>query len=227
MVSKSSNTFSKFTNGNADTRDESLLIPLSALQHYLYCPRQCALIHVEGQWNENLYTAEGQLLHRRTDEGERDNRKGVRTVRAMPIRSFMLGVSGKTDVVEFHVEGQKEKVFPIEYKRGQPKTHLADEVQLCAQTICLEEMLDTTIPDGAIFYGQKKRRKSILFTTELREHTLDIAKQTYELINKARTPAPVYSAKLCNQCSLLEICQPRNLTRPKSVQNWLLQQIKE
>lgn len=225
MASRSSST-SECDDSEA-TGDAAELIPLSALQHYLYCPRQCALIHVEGQWKENRYTAEGQILHQRTNEGFVETRRGVRTVTAMPIRSTRLGVTGVTDVVEFHAGEGGETVFPVEYKRGRPKAHDADEVQLCAQALCLEEMLGTTISEGALFYGQKRRRKSVPFSEELRERTADTAQSAQELITSARTPSPVYSTKLCGQCSLLEICQPRSLSKAGSVRDWLLRQIED
>ena len=133
------------------------LIPLSALQHYLYCPRQCALIHVEQQWEENRQTAEGRLLHQRADQPQTELRHGIRTATAMPLASRALGISGIADVVEFH----SEQPFPVEYKRGRPKAHRADEVQLCAQALCLEEMLGRTVPEGALFYGQTHRRKAV------------------------------------------------------------------
>ena len=145
----------------------------------------------------------------------------------MPIRSNRLGVTGITDVVEFHTVEAEETVFPVEYKRGRPKSHEADEVQLCAQALCLEEMLDTAIPEGALFYGQKRRRKVVAFSAALRERTADIAREARTLIGSAHTPAPVYSAKLCHQCSLLEICQPQPLSGASSVRDWLLHQLKE
>ncbi len=225
MASSSSSTSE--CHDDAPTGDAAELIPLSALQHYLYCPRQCALIHVEGQWSENRYTAEGQILHQHTDEGRAEKRRGVRTVTAMPIRSTRLGVTGVTDVVEFHAGEAGETVFPVEYKRGRPKSHEADEVQLCAQALCLEEMLETAIPEGALFYGQKRRRKAVAFNAALRERTVDTARQAGALIGSAHTPAPVYSAKLCRQCSLLEVCQPQPLAGAGSVRDWLLRQIKE
>lgn len=221
MVSISSST-SKPVEG-----DEADLVPLSALQHYLYCPRQCALIHVEGQWRENRYTAEGQILHRRADAGRAETRHGVRTVTGMPIRSYFLGVTGKADVVEFHAGDGGETVFPVEYKRGRPKTHEADEVQLCAQALCLEEMLATTIPEGALFYGKNRRRKSVEFGAGLRERTTEIARWARELMASGQTPPPVYSAKLCDHCSLLEICNPQPLSRSGSIRDWLLRQIQE
>lgn len=118
--------------------DDEDLFPLSALQHYLYCPRQCALIHLEQQWKENRQTAEGRLLHQRTDVPQTERRRGVRTVTAMPLLALELGLTGKADVVEFHSNATGERAVPVEYKRGRPKAHRADEVQLCAQALCLE-----------------------------------------------------------------------------------------
>ena len=149
---------------------EDALIPLSALQHYLFCPRQCALIHVEQIWAENAATAEGRLLHERADAGGGETRPGVRIARGLALRSFALGVSGKADVVEFHDarRGERGRPFPVEYKRGKPKSHRADEVQLCAQAICLEEMFDTSIAAGALFYGVTRRRFAVVFDEDLR-----------------------------------------------------------
>ena len=134
-----------------DTRivGEDELVPISALQHMLYCPRQCALIHIERQWAENRFTAEGRILHKRADAGIGERRSGVKIERSVPLRSLRLGVSGLADMVEMQEAGTP---YPVEYKRGRPKAHRADEVQLCAQAICLEEMLDVPVPQGALFY---------------------------------------------------------------------------
>ncbi|WP_267904207.1 CRISPR-associated protein Cas4 [Pseudomonas mangiferae] len=127
------------------------LIPLSALQHYLYCPRQCALIHVERLWAENRHTAEGRLLHERADQCQIEQRHDVRTVTAMPLLHLELGVAGVADVVEFRATDDGERAYPVEYKRGRPKGHRADEVQLCAQALCLEAMLGKPLAEGALF----------------------------------------------------------------------------
>ena len=137
-------------------------IPISALQHYLYCPRQCALIHVEQLWAESRHTAEGRVLHERADQPRAERRRGVRTVTAMPLAHAALGLTGIADVVEFHDAGDGEQAFPVEYKRGRPKAHRADEVQLCAQALCLEAMLDQPIPEGALFYGETRRRADVV-----------------------------------------------------------------
>ncbi|SFY11074.1 MULTISPECIES: CRISPR-associated protein Cas4 [Azotobacter] len=203
--------------------DDDDLIPLSALQHYLYCPRQCALIHVEQQWAENRQTAEGRLLHQRADQPQTEQRHGVRTVTAMPLACPELGISGIADVVEFH----GEQPFPVEYKRGRPKAHRADEVQLCAQALCLEAMLGRPVPEGALFYGKTRRRKAVVFDVTLRSLTLDTIAETRNLLNGWRTPMAEYQPRRCDACSLIELCQPRLLRRQQSVGQWLRQQIKD
>lgn len=198
-------------------------IPLSALQHYLYCPRQCALIHVEQQWAENRQTAEGRLLHQRADQPQTEQRHGVHTVTAMPLASPVLGISGIADVVEFH----GEQPFPVEYKRGRPKAHRADEVQLCAQALCLEVMLEQPVPEGALFYGETRRRKAIAFDAVLRTLTLDTITATRRLLYGQYTPTAQYQPRRCDACSLIELCQPRLLGRKQTVGQWLRQQIKD
>lgn len=200
--------------------DEADLIPLSAMQHYVFCPRQCALIHVEQVWAENRFTAEGRLLHERVDEPSREQRKGVRIARAVPLRSLVLGISGIADVVEFRPDP-----YPIEYKRGKPKAHRADEVQLCAQALCLEEMLNVSISEGALFYGQNRRRQIIAMDAELRALTTRIAHETRQLIESMRTPSPEYEARRCISCSLIEICQPQQMEKSTGVDQWLRRQI--
>lgn len=196
---------------------ESDYIMLSALQHYMFCPRQCALIHIEQQWAENRYTAEGQVLHERVDSHEKNKIGGVRIVRTLPIFSSRLGVSGQADVVEFHDDGT---VLPVEYKRGRPKKDQCDEVQLCAQALCLEEMLSVAIAGGALYYGQQRRRKTVIFSPVLRELTISITQKVHELVTKQCTPSAIYSTK-CEQCSLLNLCLPRSCEKQRSVQRYL------
>ena len=184
---------------------EDELAPLSALQHFLYCPRQCALIHNEQIWAENRFTAEGRLLHERVDAGGRESRNNLTIERRVLIRSFELGVSGIADVVEIHHSG---RLFPVEYKRGRPKAHRADEVQLCAQAICLEEMLGGEIPEGALFYGKNRRRKSVVFDADLRRLTKRTANELRQMLLERGMPPPEYTAGKCNACSLKDICQP-------------------
>jgi CRISPR-associated exonuclease Cas4 len=196
---------------------ESDYIMLSALQHYLYCPRQCALIHLEQVWVENRFTAEGRVLHERADSGEKVRQGGMRTVRTLPIRSERLGLSGQADVVEFHEDGT---VFPVEYKRGKPKGNRCDEVQLCAQALCLEEMLDVEIKEGALFYGQKKRRHAVAFDANLRQLTEKTIVRVHDLLGGRVTPKADYSKK-CDQCSLRAACLPKSCTAGRSVRKYL------
>ena len=204
--------------------DDEDLIPLSALQHYLYCPRQCALIHLEQQWAENRQTAEGRLLHQRADTPQTEHRKGVRTVTAMPLLALELGIAGKADVVEFHRTESGERAFPVEYKRGRPKTHRADEVQLCAQALCLEAMLGMPVNAGALFYGKTRRRQEVSFDQDLRGLTLRTIAETRAMIASQQTPSARYESRRCDACSLMDLCQPRLLGHP-DVQAWLQQQI--
>ncbi|EIL98036.1 CRISPR-associated protein Cas4 [Rhodanobacter thiooxydans] len=202
------------------------LIPISALQHYLYCPRQCALIHLEQQWAENRQTAEGRLLHLRADKPKAERRRGVRTVTAMPLLSLELGITGKADMVEFHVSEAGERAFPVEYKRGKPKAHRADEVQLCAQALCLEAMLGTPVVAGALFYGQTRRRQEVAFDTVLRELTRQAIDDIRRMLASGKTPTATYEPKLCDRCSLIDACRPRLLVR-RSIEAWLRRQLED
>jgi CRISPR-associated exonuclease Cas4 len=207
-----------------DPATEDALFPLSALQHYLFCPRQCALIHVEQSWAEDGATAEGRLLHERADGGRPDRRAGVRTVRGMAIRSLALGVAGKADAVEFHGAGPDPQAYPVEYKRGRPKSHRADEVQLCAQALCLEEMLGRPVPEGALFYGETRRRLVVDFDRDLRDLTARVAGDVRAMIAAGRTPSPHYTPA-CKRCSLQDLCAPRQLESAPDVNGWLARQI--
>ena len=198
--------------------DEEDLLQLSALQHFLFCPRQCALIHIEQIWEENLYTIEGELLHQRAHSGKSEGRPMKRTEFEMPIRSLELGLSGKTDAVEYKADGG---IVPVEYKRGRPKKGREDEVQLCAQALCLEEMLGVSIPEGALFYGKVRRRKVVPFSCELRTLVRETAERLHEFIRAGRTPPPEYDEKKCPRCSLLSICLPKKLSRPASVERYI------
>lgn len=203
------------------------LIPLSALQHYLYCPRQCALIHVERLWAENRQTAEGHLLHDRADIPQIERRHGVRTITAMPLSSAELGIAGVADVVEFRVDEAGEHPFPVEYKRGRPKGHRADEVQLCAQALCLEAMFGCNVEEGALFYGQTRRRQAVTFDNDLRRLTLETIQAARGMIRAGRTPTASYQAKRCDACSLIDLCQPKLLGKGQDVETWLRGQIAE
>ena len=206
--------------------DDADLVPLSALQHYLYCPRQCALIHLEQQWADNRQTAEGHLLHKRADAPKAEQRRGIRTVTAMPLLALELGITGKADVVEFHSGAEGERAFPVEYKRGRPKSHRADEVQLCAQALCLEAMLGMPVTAGALFYGQTRRRHDVVFDEALRTLTRDTIAETRAMLASGQTPTARYDARRCDRCSLIDLCQPRLLGR-RSVAGWLRRQLKD
>ncbi|KJV06837.1 CRISPR-associated protein Cas4 [Methylocucumis oryzae] len=201
-------------------------IYLSSLQHYLFCSRQFGLIELEAIWQENQFTAEGQVLHQRVNQPDQQKRGAVRTVWALRLAHEELGVEGIADVVEYHKQPDGSEVpFPIEYKRGKPKTHRADEVQLCAQALCLEAMHKITVPEGALFYGEVRRRHPVIFDTELRELTLTTILACRAIVDSQTTPKAVYQAKKCRGCSLLELCHPQNFT--KSAAQWLAKQLAE
>lgn len=201
---------------------EDDLIPLSALQHHLFCPRQNALIHVERLWAEDAATAEGRLLHERVDSGEGESRPGLRIARGLALRSFALGVAGRADAVEFR--GRPARPVPVEYKRGKPKAHRADEVQLCAQAICLEEMFGCPVPEGALFYGQTRRRVRVAFDEDLRALTAEVAAAARAMIAGGVTPAPIRKPA-CRRCSLESLCKPDRLETAPKVARWLAGQI--
>jgi len=206
---------------------EDDLLALSALQHLLFCERQCALIHIEQIWNENLFTAEGRIMHERVHVTDHESRKNVRIEYSLPLRSFRLGLIGKADVVEFHrksgshdVESAELSPYPVEYKRGKPKKDNCDKVQLCAQALCLEEMLNVKILCGALFYGKSRRRADVAFDSALRQQTEEAAIRLHELIASGQTPKPVYTAK-CDSCSLSPVCLPKPLGKKRSVKRYL------
>jgi len=191
-------------------------LPLSALQHFAFCPRQCALIHIERQWVENRLTAEGRVLHDKAHDAGNENRRDIRIARALPLQSTMLRLHGVADIVEFHRQaGGSWQPFPIEYKRGRPKPDSIDTVQLCAQAICLEEMLGQSIPAGAIYYGTTHRRHDVVFDTALRAETTRLSIATHALIAAGRTPSPRFMPK-CRSCSFLDLCRPEAVTHSAS-----------
>lgn len=203
------------------------LVPLSALQHFLFCPRQCALIHVERAWVENALTAEGRLAHAAVHAPKQERRKGVRVVTGMPLRSRALGIVGVADAVELHETAAGLAPFPVEHKLSRPKAHRADEVQLCAQGLCLEEMLAVPVPAGALFYGRSRRRQDVAFDAELRALTVRVAAEVRAMLMAGRTPAARYEPRRCDSCSLLELCRPKALERPRRVEAWLARLIEE
>jgi len=193
------------------------LLPVSALQHYLFCPRQTALIHLEQMWADNRFTAEGNAIHAKAHDGHDESRPGVRITRTIPVVSRQLGLAGQCDIVEFHADGD---IVPVEYKRGKPKTHEADRVQLCAQAMCLEEMLDTELRRGFLFYGQRKRRTEVEFDLELRALTRDTARRLREMIHAQTTPLADYEPRKCDACSLIDACQPKALRLKRGAAAW-------
>jgi CRISPR-associated exonuclease Cas4 len=211
---------------------EDDLLPISALQHVVFCDRQAALIHVERLWSENVHTIEGQHAHEQAHEAGGESRGSVRIVRALALRSLSVGLVGVADVVEFHREESGATVpgragpwglFPIEYKKGKPKRHRADEVQLCAQAMCLEEMFQTTVSNGALYYGKTRRRKPVEFDEALRTTTLRAAARFREIVEQRLTPAARWGAK-CRQCSLIDDCRPR--AAEKSARRYLASMIR-
>lgn len=180
------------------------LVPISALQHYIYCPRQCALIHVEGTFDENLYTLRGQRVHERVDEPEHEFIAGVRVERALPLFSHRLGLIGRADAVEFLAGGTP---YPVEYKSGPRKLQKADDVQLCAQAICLEEMLARTIPEGSLYYDRTRRRRIVEFDAALRGVVVTTVRAVRELFTAAGLPKPAADER-CPKCSVIDACMP-------------------
>ena len=205
---------------------EDDLIQLSALQHLLFCERQCALIHIEQLWSENLFTAEGRIMHEKVDTANREVRRNVRTEYGMPMRSMRLGLIGKADVVEFHRQEDGWQPFPVEYKRGKAKENNCDKVQLCAQALCLEEMLDVEIEHGALFYGRTRRRLDVVFDNDLRTETEDTARKLHKLIESGITPGAEYSEK-CRNCSLVDLCMPEACSKKGSVKKYLSNAVRD
>lgn len=189
-------------------------IPLSALQHAVYCLRQAALIHLERLWAESRFTAEGDVLHAVADKGGSRKARGMRRVLSLPLASERLNLVGTADLVEFH----GDTPFPVEYKRGKPKLHRADEVQLCAQALCLEEMTGQPVPQGALFYAQTKRRVGVPFDAPLRALTENTAADLASVLASRQTPPPTPHRSRCRSCSLLELCRPEAFARP--VRQW-------
>lgn len=213
--------------------DDYLL--LSGLQHFAFCRRQWALIHIENLWAENLRTTEGQLMHERAhDSSIRERRGNVITVRGVSFSSPTLGVSGQCDVLEYHAapcgitlpgtEGTWQP-YPVEYKRGSPKEHPADKLQLCGQAMCLEEMLCCDIPEGALFYGETRRREVVEFTDELRREVKNNLLEMHQLYERGYTPK-VRPSKSCSACSLKDLCLPK-LMKVRSVASYLSAAVEE
>lgn len=222
---------------------EDNFIQLSALQHYVFCPRQCALIHVDDVWNDNVFTVRGNILHEKVDTDTYESRGTLKTVRGLKIHSFRLGIAGRCDVVEFRKAGKgtghselgsesdprgmdaeqrhfgmtrnpELEVVPVEFKAGQPKQNISDEVQLCAQALCLEEMMKTSVTRGAFFYGRIRRRVQVEIHEQLRKQTEEIIAAVHDIVLRKYVPQASYMQK-CKSCSLEDICQPKAMNERK------------
>lgn len=205
---------------------EDDLLPLSGLQHLSFCDRRWALVHLERQWQDNTYTAQGELLHERAHSGLAESRPGALIRRSLPLRSLRLGLNGQADVVEFLpcAEGEPGiamprrkglwRPVPIEYKRSRDRHgEWAYRIQLCAQALCLEEMLGVAVRDGAIFDGKTKRRDLVPFDADLRTRVEHLAARMHELFAAGQTPRPVYAPK-CKSCSMIGVCAPQAAENP-------------
>ena len=208
---------------------EDDLLSISALQHLMFCERRCALVHIEHVWQENVFTAEGRNVHDNVHSADSESRADLRVVRSLRLVSYKLGLSGVADVVEFRksdkgitLDGANGfwRAFPVEYKRGILKHETSYEVQLCAQAICLEEMLKCSVEDGAIYYGTSRRRQDVKFTPGLRSMTEDAALKLHKLFNSRITPKAEYGKK-CKSCSLFEVCLPEVTGIEKDIEHYL------
>ena len=209
---------------------EDELISISLLQHFVFCPRRAALIGIEQHWEENAATVEGAIMHERAHSDIAENRGDLRVRNALHLRSLELGIIGIADVVEFHkttergitlpnVDGKWLPV-PVEYKRGTAHEELPYQIQLCAQTLCLEEMLHFTIEKGAIYWGESRRRQFVEFDFDLRKKSVEAINALREFLSAGKTPAPRYDKK-CKGCSLFDICMPKEVEK-RSVSRYLM-----
>jgi len=185
--------------------DEERLVPLSALQHYSYCPRQCGLIHLEQVFEENVSTLRGRAVHRLVDEPETEQDRGVRIARALPLYSSRYGLIGKADLVEFLPDGTP---YPVEYKHGRRHARLHDDIQLAAQALCLEEMTGHPVSVGAIFHFSSRRRREVPITEALRAAVIRTAEAVRCMLDNGRLPPPTEDPVLCRNCSLADLCRP-------------------
>lgn len=203
--------------------EESDYLLLSGLQHIKFCTRQCALIHIEQLWQENYFTAAGRVQHEKVHSGVGESRRVVRTERDLRIASSLLGITGQTDAVEFYSDG---KIIPVEYKHGEVKEDTCDEVQLCAQAICLEEMLKCKIDEGALYYFKIRKRIPIAITQELRAETIALAQKFHQLVEEGKTPIAEYKKK-CESCSFIDECFPESAGRNKSVSTYIKRRLSQ
>lgn len=193
--------------------DDDDLVPISALQHILFCERQYALIHIEQAWEENRFTAEGKVLHERVDAEHHESRRLFRQEYGMAVRSLERGLIGKCDLVELYLApaGGVAEAVPVEFKRGRNKEEDVDRVQLCAQGICLEEMFGVPVMAGQLYYLQEHRRTSVDIDGPLRAKTMELVARIRQLQSSGTTPPAVYERQKCDRCSLLELCMPKNV----------------
>lgn len=215
--------------------NEEDLLPLSGIQHFAFCRRQWALIHIEQQWQENLLTFDGREMHARADDPFFTETRGTVVVaRALPLVSYRLGLYGVADVVEFYREEEgvalpgrqgRWRPHPVEYKRGQPKPDDRDTVHLCAQGMCLEEMFGVPVNEGDLFYGRTRRRQRVEFDPALRGRVAELAAEMHELFARGTTPPAEYTPA-CKNCSLLEICLPKAGAR-RSVRRYLAEALRD
>lgn len=228
---------------------EEDLLPISRLQHFLFCERRAALVQIEGVWGDNIFTAEGAIFHNKVDDDlSVESRKDVRITRGLLLRSLRLGLSGKADVVEFHRVSEENgsfsnekclpvgiplydtyglwRPFPVDYKRGRLRHEEGFEIQLCAQALCLEEMLCVAVPVGAIFYEKPRRRLEVIFDPDIRKRTEQAAIRLHELFRSGQTPSARYEKK-CESCSLMDLCMPKVTGKAKSVARYLSRMIEQ
>lgn len=191
-------------------------VMLSALEHYAYCPRQCALIHVEQTYDENIYTMRGRAVHENVDVDSTRYDGGMKVERALPLWSRRLGLTGKADVVEFH----GDVPYPVDYKSGKKGKRAPEAVQLCGQALCLEEMLGKAVPKGALFFHGSRERVEVVFTEELRHKVEATAVLVREMLGRSETPPPINDAR-CDNCSLNEACMPGVVADRKKVRRAL------
>jgi CRISPR-associated exonuclease Cas4 len=203
--------------GSTNQDDSEQYLALSALQHFAYCPRQFALIHTEQAWEDNDFTAHGNVLHAKVDSGLPEQRGNVRSERAVQLLSHAHKLTGKMDLLEIESLPDGSKIFfPVEYKRGKPKIHDWDRIQVCAQALCLEEMRGIVINEAAIWYWEVRRREPVSIDAQLRMITQETIIATHQLLAARKTPAPTPDTKRCKACSLVEICQPERYRHDRS-----------
>lgn len=208
---------------------------LSGLNHFIFCRRRWALVHIEQLWSENVLTLDGKYMHERVHDDEfTESRGSVLLSRAMPVRSVSMNITGECDMVELHkdphgvpIQGREGtwRLYPIEYKRGRPNERGADEMQLCAQAMCLEEMFVTDIPEGAVFYGETHRRMPVVFTEELRKSVRTALEEMHRLFERGHTPKAKMT-KACKNCSLIDLCQP-GLSKQMSPSEYVRRMLEE